>query len=1196
MLAGKSPQKIMLTKVGGGVFGNQPQWIEEAMIKAIKEAGSYGIPFEVELVHYDIKDANRYYGPKDQDPDHEHLKQNRVYATEGSLQDAIKEANDTALAKIEERRRAEEAAALAAAPPPASPPAPAPPPPPASPPLAPVSPPAPDPAAAAAVAAAAALALPPPPAPPSPSPPPPPPPPAPVSPPASRSPSPPASPRASARDSTSAPEVMKGGSPHVPVVERDWGRTGPGAEARPPAVAAGGGEVDPAGGVAASPLSPAVAPPPVAGAIAIAPAPFVFPQVLKQLSPIQKLLDSNKTAEGQPLKPIVVILSGDPRQVGVPTLETSLRKIKEHVESSGEKREQKIIFIRNTGDHWTVHERSTANNHATDHIINGNGYCGLTSAIVASELINGKALPGRDESNDILRKQGDVFNVLAKDDKSFELKNKKTLLESCFGDATSLGANTSKKLAYDEVEKLILHKGIRYIDKVDENGKPVIKDGKIVSDELWLTDEEIIEVLKHRSKNKFVYLEENCHESLPRTPHFERKVAFLKYLNDPAVTISDDLDESVMGSLTLEYLLSSDQLKYSGEPTQLCLNVLDKFIAQDDSNKKKEKFIDFYKLMLDLAQHQDAWGASTDNRFVELKKSFDDYAKGNEIKENPEYNSAKQDLKKAEEELVKKYLLEQVRESFFNQLAINPKETPKIQANKQRNLTTLEAILIDISETKNVTFKQRIEDLSEKVNARPSQFTDDFIDYFNCLNRRDPNFIPAIIPDRYQLNPKQPFKGWGKKIEFKEDGIIFIDGEKVKEILDKDKKDIIVKLGRDFKGNDKLFNLAVIDFFRRADEVTLKYVDNDDIVILKNDDRKTLKCDGQAGKARAVNDSEFKEDDVDTQELLEGRVESYSKAITAIRNATTSVPAIKASPQVHQKDKGGDVTKNDMLEEIKKHLDTRFKVLDEVLQKDKDAIVVIPGYIDKTNGTEVYSLGTGLAKDQWKDPILLKECQDHIKTKINDLKKTNENRILLGNIGEVPTFKFNGSKVTGVYLPQFPVWNSGIFSYSDPIVDDPKILDKSKKNLIENYKSLCDKIQVDHSSANSENDDDAKITEYRRILFEGSGPLANKKIIHIWGANCDNFNKDEGGVFKGGGQAEGFSENKQKLGGFPLITTILSYDQGKIKSQDKVCDELCKHFNLQPPKPGPSPGGAIAGGVPGVGAGAGAAAAAAALT
>jgi len=93
ILDGKFPQKIMLTKVGGGVFGNQPQWIEEAMIKAIKEAGSYGIPFEVELVHYDIDDANRYYGAGK--------------ATKGSLEKAIEEANDTALAKIEERRRAE---------------------------------------------------------------------------------------------------------------------------------------------------------------------------------------------------------------------------------------------------------------------------------------------------------------------------------------------------------------------------------------------------------------------------------------------------------------------------------------------------------------------------------------------------------------------------------------------------------------------------------------------------------------------------------------------------------------------------------------------------------------------------------------------------------------------------------------------------------------------------------------------------------------------------------------------------------------------------------------------------------------------------------------------------------------------------------------------------------------------------------
>lgn len=52
ILKGEETKPIMLTKLGGGVFGNDHDWIKKAMSSAIEKAGEYGVPFDVKLVHY----------------------------------------------------------------------------------------------------------------------------------------------------------------------------------------------------------------------------------------------------------------------------------------------------------------------------------------------------------------------------------------------------------------------------------------------------------------------------------------------------------------------------------------------------------------------------------------------------------------------------------------------------------------------------------------------------------------------------------------------------------------------------------------------------------------------------------------------------------------------------------------------------------------------------------------------------------------------------------------------------------------------------------------------------------------------------------------------------------------------------------------------------------------------------------------
>lgn len=912
---------------------------------------------------------------------------------------------------------------------------------------------------------------------------------------------------------------------------------------------------------------------------AIAQALFIFPDALKAHSPIHKFFQS-AIKEDDETKPILYI-----RSERGSSAERFLDEIKEHAKDILDKHDsKKIILVHNPGAHWTVYETSLSGKSITTHAIRGNGYCALTSAIVASELINGTSLPQDGCENDLLKKKviTDIddkvfcFNIKTlgdssdTDDSALGGEEKAKLLEGCFGDVTSLSEGSPKKLAYDATVILIDKKGVERIDKVDENGKKVLdKEGKVVQEDIWLNGDEILEVIKHRSRNQFFDIneisenQELINESLSRTPHFERKVAFLKYLKDRP-KVSDDFGDEMEG-VTLEDLLPSDKSKYSGEPTPLCLDVLDKFIKEDDSQDKKGKFLVFYKLMLDCAQHQDAWGASTDDRFVKLKESFDKYAEGNDIKDNQDYKKVKKDLEKAEEELVKKYLLKEVRESFFNQLKIKPKDKEETKNNKRRNLQALEGLLVDISKKENGTFKNRIEDLSRRVNEKPSQFTEGFIDYFNCLTRYDPDFIPAIIPEILQLKPKIAFKGWGKKIEFK-DGKILIDDQEVKEIKNDQGVDVIGKLRIDFPKDSSqkdhpLFKHAVIDFFRNADGVTLVYSDQTESK-LEQVQKETLICnDPSKPFEKVVGNPEVGESD--TRDLMLSRVKAHSEK--TVEGVGGGKPRAGIAPPKAL------TPKEAKLGEIKDHLNKRFESLGEMLKKDPNAIVVIPGYIDD-KGSEVYSLGTGLAVDQWDDENLSKNCQDHIKYEIKKLKdglnerKEDPNQILLGNIGNQISQKTDSKGVAEeYYLPQFPIWEDEISYVRDASKDQVK-LKLAEDRLIESYKSMCVNLKIDVSTITAKLSDnqDTIIREYQKLLFQDDPPsggtnFKGKKFIHVWGANCGNFNNDIGKPIDGGGQADAFKKTDEKgnklgqqIGIFGIVTTIYKYDASQFGNADKT--------------------------------------------
>jgi len=58
-IAGKAKDPVvLLTKVGGGVFGNDDVWIEAAMSRAIQSVQQFGVGMDIRIVHFREIDSN----------------------------------------------------------------------------------------------------------------------------------------------------------------------------------------------------------------------------------------------------------------------------------------------------------------------------------------------------------------------------------------------------------------------------------------------------------------------------------------------------------------------------------------------------------------------------------------------------------------------------------------------------------------------------------------------------------------------------------------------------------------------------------------------------------------------------------------------------------------------------------------------------------------------------------------------------------------------------------------------------------------------------------------------------------------------------------------------------------------------------------------------------------------------------------
>ena len=189
----------------------------------------------------------------------------------------------------------------------------------------------------------------------------------------------------------------------------------------------------------------------------------------------------------------------------------------------------------------------------------------------------------------------------------------------------------------------------------------------------------------------------------------------------------------------------------------------------------------------------------------------------------------------------------------------------------------------------NGTFKERIDKLPinirEVSKKKIFSFSQDFKDTFEFLYENDrENLIRAMIPDYYQLMPKEKFEGWGLKAVF--NGMdLTIEGKEVSQINDENGKDILNELKQDeyYKANPKLFAQAVTDFFRRATgDIDLFYNGHPSEKLLQTE-KKTLKIMG--GK---VTDCKEKPRNlcIDSMKLFNERLESYCESPTKTPEVT----------------------------------------------------------------------------------------------------------------------------------------------------------------------------------------------------------------------------------------------------------------------------------------------------------------------
>ena len=253
----------------------------------------------------------------------------------------------------------------------------------------------------------------------------------------------------------------------------------------------------------------------------------------------------------------------------------------------------------------------------------------------------------------------------------------------------------------------------------------------------------------------------------------------------------------------------------------------------------------------------------------------------------------------------------------------------------------------------------------------------------------------------------------------------------------------------------------------------------------------------------------------------------------------------------------------EMLEEIKKHIDIRFELIQEKL-KDPKAVIVIPGSYDNSQDGYKNYLGSGNAISQWLGVdgtgFSGSQCEKYMNKKIKALKKSySDDRILFGNVG----VKLSSGLQGEYYLPQYPMLSK--FEGPDQNLQlDPQKVTIAQGELVFQYASLCAKLKL--TPIINGRTDGARIEEYREFLFTGANAyFKDKEFYHVWGANVENFNiQPNSSKIVGSGQAEGFREQKNGIIGIVTTPTQIYSRQDLSK-----LSEVCKTYGQAPSqKPG----------------------------
>lgn len=866
---------------------------------------------------------------------------------------------------------------------------------------------------------------------------------------------------------------------------------------------------------------------------------FVFPGLLKQDSPIHRLIQTAKVQN----KPIL-ISSG----------EMEVNEIFDTINQYGADPNQNIIILYNSGNHWTVfHGSKTSGLKA--HKIRGDGYCGLTAGIIASTLIPPpnpnlcsllQEYPGLDGEN--------VMGIATRPDGSIDDQYKVTLLNLCFG-VENPQEDPLRKKARDSAIKLIKNKGNQFDKTSNEN--------------LYLLYDDIMEVIKYNNRQNYVNIDTTeCFKSFSWGPHLERKMNFVNHLNslgDAQFTA----DIRGLGGLSSETLLSKDEKKGLFEYTNItsCTNVLTKF-----TNKLNPRFplIDqrtfsaFHKLMAEVIEDKNfIFNFEQERNFSRFQNSFDGYFNANfsrDEKYKKEYELRKNEINKN----------------------LTEKSLPLIQAQTEKFLELMEGDSLKKSfksllanfysnpDNLSGTFKNKIDKLRNCfANPDPSILRQGDAEHVRKKSelyevsafraRRDKSFIEKILPDVNKFRPESPFRGWGLKIEFNERGQIFIGGKEVRQIFNNGGRNIIEDLRKDFPDDVESFQLGVLDFFRHTESAQLIYTNsNIQPLALKKNDKKTLIFDDSPQGFKVLEPSHNDKLRPSGDGVPQGPQNSQLHGVA--EGPTRYAPAAQAPMEVHRVG-GSKPSAQEMLKEIKKHIDIRFELIQEKL-KDPKAVIVIPGSYNNSQDGYKHYLGSGYANSQWlgvdETGFSGSQCKDYMDKKIKALKKGySEDRILFGNVGVKLSEGLNGE----YFLPQYPM--DGKFEDLGPNLDQKK-LKIAQRELVSNYAFLCKKLNLTPKINGTTYD--AIIEEYRQFLFLGANAhFKDKEFYHVWGANVDNFNiQPNSNNISGEGQAQGFRKQNKDIIGIVTTPTQIYSPQDLLK-----LIEVC---NTHGPAPSQKPG------------------------